>query len=168
VVGERKLERRVDRFGARIGEEHARHPFRGNLDDPLRELERERVSHLERRCEIERRDALGDRVDDLLAAMPCVDAPQARGAVEDLASFRRVVVHAFARASSRGAFLNWRFIENGMKNAGVLEGRGNVGAYVHGSSLLCCDAGAGEHRMQQHVAALPQGLPLSHFRFHCD
>ena len=47
VIGERDLERGVDRLGARVGEEDAREAGRRDAREPLGELEGERMAHLE-------------------------------------------------------------------------------------------------------------------------
>src|SRR5688572_28471274 len=52
LVGERDLERGVGGLGARVAEENAREPRRRDAREPLGELERGRVAHLERRREI--------------------------------------------------------------------------------------------------------------------
>src|SRR6185295_13227297 len=79
VVGERDLERGIDRLGARVGEEHAREARRSDARQALGELERDRMAHLEGGREIHLRDLALDRLDDLRPAMPRVHAPKARG-----------------------------------------------------------------------------------------
>ena len=90
-------------------------PCGRELDEPLGQLERLRVAHLERRREVHLGRLLGDRLDDLRPAVAGVDAPQAGDAVEDLAAVRRPVVHASRLASRRGALLNWRLAVNGIQ-----------------------------------------------------
>ena len=60
LVGERDLQRGVDRLGARIGEEDAIEPLRRDLGKPLGEIERQRMAHVERGREVEVRQAALD------------------------------------------------------------------------------------------------------------
>ena len=94
VIGQRDLERGVDRLGAGVGEEHVVEPLRQPAHDLVRELERAGMSHLERRRVVHLGDLPADRLGDLLAAVAGVDAPEAGHAVEDLAPVGRPVVHA--------------------------------------------------------------------------
>jgi hypothetical protein len=93
VVGERDLERRIDGLGARVREEDVIESLGQPVDDLVGEAERRRVAHLEGRRVVHLRDLPAHRLGDLLAAVARVHAPQARDAVEDLAPFRRPVVH---------------------------------------------------------------------------
>src|SRR5205814_5353453 len=52
VIGERDLEGAVDRLGTRVGEEDALEALRRNGGQPVSELERDRMAHLEGRGEI--------------------------------------------------------------------------------------------------------------------
>ena len=61
----------------------------------LRELERERMSHLERRRVVHDAGLLANRRGDRFAAVAGVHAPEAGGAVENLAAVGRGVVHVF-------------------------------------------------------------------------
>ena len=94
VIGERDFERGIDRFGAGVAEEGVVERARRQRREPARELEGLGVRELERRRVIELGGLAGDRGDDLLAAVPGIAAPQARGAVEHGAALDRVVVHA--------------------------------------------------------------------------
>ena len=94
VIGERDLERAVDRLGARVAVEGVVEVARQQGGMARRQLERLGMAHLERRRVVHLVELLGDRRLDLLAAVAGVDAPQARRAVDDLAAFRRPVVHA--------------------------------------------------------------------------
>ena len=85
VIGERDLERGVDRFGARVGEEHPRQPRRRDACQPSGELEGDRMAHLEGGREVHLADLAPHRLDDLGAAMAGVDAPQPGDGVENLA-----------------------------------------------------------------------------------
>ncbi len=97
VVGERDLQRRVDRFGAGIGEEDTVQVLRCDLGETLGEIEGQRMAHLERGREIQRHQLALDRGGDLPAAVAGIDAPEARGAVDHLAAVDRGVVHALGR-----------------------------------------------------------------------
>ena len=62
VVRERDLERGVDRLRAGVCEEHVVQPGRRDLDQLVRQLERGRVSHLERRRVVHRFELAGRRL----------------------------------------------------------------------------------------------------------
>jgi hypothetical protein len=94
VIGERDLQRGVDRLRSGIGEEDVAEVRRQPARDVVGELERARVSHLERRRVFHRRDLAADRLGDFAAAVAGIDAPQARHCVEDLPAVRRPVMHA--------------------------------------------------------------------------
>ena len=102
VIAERDLQRGIRRFRARVGEEHVVEIAGREVDQPVRELESRRVAELKGRREIH---ALGLRLDrrhDLLVPVACVAAPEPGGAVQNLATARRVVVHALgARHQAR-------------------------------------------------------------------
>ncbi len=104
MIGERDLERGVDRLRAGIAEEHAVEIAGRQRRDPARQLERFRVRKLERRRVIELLGLALDRGDDRLAVMAGIGAPQPGGAVEHGAALGRVVVHVLgARDQSRRA-----------------------------------------------------------------
>ncbi len=105
VIGERDLQRSVDRLGAGVGEEDAVEALRRDFGKPLGEIERQRMPHLERRREIQRHELALDRGGDLLAAVAGIDAPQAGGAVDHLAAVDRGVVHALSRGEQAGRLL---------------------------------------------------------------
>ena len=118
VVGERDLQRGVDRFRTGIGEEHMVQARRRDVDQPVGELEDDRMAHLEGRRVVELGRLLLDRLGDLRAAVAGIDAPQARGAVEDLAAVAASCSACPWRDTSmRGACLNCRFAVNGIQNA---------------------------------------------------
>ena len=85
LVGERDLQRGVRALGAGVGEEDAVQPGRRVLGDLRRGLEGDRVAELEGRREIHHRRLALDRLGDLAPAVAGIDAPEPRGAVEDLA-----------------------------------------------------------------------------------
>ncbi len=93
VVRKRNLECRFHGLGAGVGEEHMVQPRRGDLDDGVRQLERERMAHLERWGVVHGLELVRDGFHDLRAAMARVDAPQPRDPVQDLAPLGRPVVH---------------------------------------------------------------------------
>jgi hypothetical protein len=95
LVGERDLERGVDRLRPRVREEDVTQSVRQPVHDVVGELERGRVPHLEGRRVFHGGDLPAHRLRDLLAAVACVDAPEPRHRVQDLPPVRRPVVHAF-------------------------------------------------------------------------
>jgi hypothetical protein len=102
VVRDRDLQRGVDGLGAGVREEHVVEIAWRELDQPARELEARRMSHLERRRVLHRGELLADRLGDFLAAMAGVHAPQPRDAIEHLAAVVGPVVHALgARQQTR-------------------------------------------------------------------
>ena len=75
VIGERDLERGVDRLRAGVGKEHVVEAGRRNVDQFRRTLERLRVAHLECAGEVELIELPADRLGDLRPPMSAVDAP---------------------------------------------------------------------------------------------
>jgi hypothetical protein len=94
MIGERDLQRGVDRFGAGIAEEDMVETGRRDGYQPGGELERLGVAHLERRGIIQFDQLMMDGVRDLRAAVTGIDAPQAGGAVEQLSALGVPVAHA--------------------------------------------------------------------------
>ena len=88
VVGERDLERGVDRLRARIAEEHVIEIGGRKRGDAARELERLGMGKLEGRRIVELGRLRADRRHDRLAIVPGIGAPQPGGAVEHRAAVR--------------------------------------------------------------------------------
>jgi hypothetical protein len=93
MIGERDLERGVDRLGAGIAEEHVVEVARRQRREAAGELEGLGMGELEGRRVVERGRLRGDRLDDRIAVVPRIGAPQARNAVEHRAALGRIVVH---------------------------------------------------------------------------
>src|SRR5262249_59987653 len=79
VIGERDLERGVDRLRARIREEHMVEAFGRECGDAARELERLGMGELKRRRIVELGRLRADRLDDRVAGIARIGAPQTRG-----------------------------------------------------------------------------------------
>ena len=92
-IGERDLERGVDRLRAGIAEEHPVEVAGRERRDAARQLEGLRHRELEGRRVVDLGRLLLDRLDDRIAIVPGIGAPHAGGAVEHGAAVRRVVVH---------------------------------------------------------------------------
>src|SRR5882724_9537999 len=67
--------------------------LRGDLDERVRELERGRMPHLERRSVVHRLELVRNSFCDLAAAVSCVYTPEAGYGVENLAAIRSPVIH---------------------------------------------------------------------------
>ena len=93
VIGERDLERGVDRLRSGIAEEHMIEVLRRQRRHPARQLERLRMRKLKRRRVVELGRLRADRRDDRIAVVSGVGAPQPGGAVEHGAAVGRVIVH---------------------------------------------------------------------------
>ncbi len=93
LIGERDLQRGVGGFRARIAEEHVVEIAGREFGDARGELERQRMGELEGRREVELARLALDRLDDRLAIVAGVAAPQRRRPVEDRAALGRVIVH---------------------------------------------------------------------------
>jgi hypothetical protein len=94
VVGDRDLERRLDRLRSRVGVEDLGQALGRDLDQPLGQFEGQRVRHVERRGEVEFGRLALDRLDDLRPVVSRVDAPQSGAGIEDLPPVRGPELHA--------------------------------------------------------------------------
>ena len=137
MVGDRDLERGVDRLGARVGEENLLHALRRDGGDALGEAEGQRMAERERGREVELARLAPDRLDDARPAVPRVDAPQRRQAVEHLLSFDRREVHVLRRGDEARLGLESPVV--GERHPVVLEVDGahglQVDACVHDATL---------------------------------
>ena len=135
VIGERDLERAVDRLRTGVREKHALEALRRDRREPLGKIEGERMTHLERRCEVHLRGLALDRLHDLRPAMAGVHAPEAGAGIEDLAAVGRPVVHALgAREQAR------RLLELPVRRERHPKSRllqiGEIRSLIHVPSLL--------------------------------
>jgi hypothetical protein len=95
MVASGDLQRRINRFGSGIGEEHMVQPFRSDICETIRELEGARMAHLERGYEIEAPGCLADRFHDARLSMSGIDAPEAGHSVENPPTVCGDIMHAF-------------------------------------------------------------------------
>ena len=93
VVGQRHLQRGIDRLAARVGIEHVVEVARCHQGELRRQLELLWMAVLEWRCEVERGGSFLNRLDDRLAGMAGVDAEQSGRPVDYLAPVGRQIVH---------------------------------------------------------------------------
>ena len=105
VIGECDFQRRIGGFAAGIGEENAVQPIGCHIRNPRGGFKGDGVAKLEGGREIHDRGLLLDRLHNLPPAMPGIAAPQARGTVQNLPPFRRVVMHALSAGEHARAVL---------------------------------------------------------------
>ena len=105
VKGQRDLERGVDRLRAGIAEEHMVEVAGRERGDAARQLERLGVRELEGRRVVHLGRLALDRRDDRVAVMAGIGAPQAGGAVDQLAPVRREIVHVLGAGDQARARL---------------------------------------------------------------
>ncbi len=166
VIGDRHLERGVDRLRARVGEEHLVETSGGELDQLLGQLERLRVRHVERRREVHLGGLLGDRANDLRPRVSGVDAPQPGDGVEHLSPFRRPVMHPLGLGEK--ARLALELAAGGKGHPVRVElGRGRargrsrrrryrgVGVFVHVFSCACRPDRAGRDGSLEELRVAP-------------
>jgi hypothetical protein len=104
VIGERDLERGVDRLRAGIAEEHPVEIAWRQRGDAAGQLERFGVSEMEGRRVVELGRLLADGGDDRIAIVAGVGAPQAGKPVDHRAAIGREIVHALGAGDQpRGA-----------------------------------------------------------------
>jgi hypothetical protein len=102
VIGDRDLERGIDRLGAGIAEEHVVEVGGRERGEPARQLERLGMGELERRRIVELGGLVADRRDDGVAVVAGIGAPHPGGAIEHGAAIRRVVVHVLGARDQPG------------------------------------------------------------------
>ena len=105
VPGNRDLQRRIDRFGAGIGKEHAGQVLGRHLRQPVGQLEGARIAHLKGRVVIQLRRLLLDRRNDMRMAMPRAATPKPRHAIEHLPPVVCRVIHTLGLAHEAGVTL---------------------------------------------------------------
>ena len=93
MIGNRHLQRGLDRLRSGIGIEAVIHAVRRQVDQPVRQFERLRMPHLEGRRIIKLRHLVLHGLNDLRPRMTRIHAPQACRAVKDLAAVGGRVVH---------------------------------------------------------------------------
>ena len=122
VIGERDLERGLDRLRAGVGEEDMVDARRHDGDEARGQLEGLRVAHLEGRRVVElARPALAIASTIFGRQWPALHAPQARRCRRAPGGRRRWCSACPRRATNmRGAFLNCRFAVNGIQKASRL------------------------------------------------
>src|ERR1700742_815129 len=98
LIGQGDLERGIDGFRSRSGEEDAVQAARSDRCEFVRKIEGDRVTHLKRGRVIQRHQLPFHGVCDLLATVPGVHAPKTSRPVDDLSTVAAGVVHAFRRA----------------------------------------------------------------------
>ena len=132
VIGERDLERGVDRLRPRVGEEGIVEIARRQQRQPRGQLEHLGVAVLEGRRVVELGRHLLDGLDDGLAAVAGIDAEQARGGVDHLGAVGLEVVHALGAGEQARPLL-----EGAVGGEGHPVGLELIGIYVerrHGMS----------------------------------
>ncbi len=93
LIRQGDLERAIHRLGTGVAEEDLVQSRRRQRRHATCELERHRMRQLERRRKIELAGLSPDRLDDALASVARVDAPQSGRAIEHPATVGRDIVH---------------------------------------------------------------------------
>ena len=94
LVGDGDLQRRLHRLRAGVGEERVLHSLRRDVHQPVGQLERLRMAHLEGRRIVHLRRLALDRRGDPRPAVPGIAAPEARRPVQHPPPVRGGVMHA--------------------------------------------------------------------------
>ena len=131
VIGQGDLQGGVDGLGTRVGEEDTVQALRHEAGHGGGGFEGQRVAQLEARGVVHDAGLAGNRIDDFLAAVAGVHAPQAGRAVQDLATVGRRVVHAFRCRQHAGMRLELFVGSEGHPEMGQV---GQLGGGVHGGS----------------------------------
>ena len=131
VIGQRDLDRGVDRFGAGVDEEHPVQPLRGEPGDPAGELELARMPGLKRRAVIEAQELVVNRLCDLVAAVPARRTEQPGRSIEHLPAV--MVDEEDAVAFDDQARIGLEIPIRGERHPVILE---RVGGWSHGNTSM--------------------------------
>ncbi len=145
LVGQRDLQRSVHRLRARVGEEHPAEPGGGDVAELLGQLEGQRMTHLEGRREVHLCDLPADRFADFASAVAGVTAPEAGGAIEDLAAVAGGVVEPLGLLQQARAGLE---LAVGGKGHPEMIGRG-AGVEIVGHGKLRQECGFGGYAVRR-------------------
>ena len=97
LIGDGDFQRGLDRLGPGIGEKHMLHRAGRHIAQPVGQLERLGMTHLEGWRIIQLTRLLADRLDDLGAVVACVAAPKPRHTVQHLTPIGGAVMHPVGR-----------------------------------------------------------------------
>src|SRR6266536_2427963 len=158
VIGERDLERGVDRLRARITEKHVSLAFMRKLVVATRKRVGLGLSEFEGRRVVEFGRLGADRLHDRIAIVPRIGAPHPRRAVEHRAAVRRVVMHVLGAGDEARCRLE-RPVRRERKPIGfeVVGDRGCSLCWCrwHGAISLACSSS-----MPRSMALLDSARPL--------
>ncbi len=141
LVSERDLERGIDTFRARIGEEDPVEPFGHQQRDLRRRLERARMGELKGRREIKLARGLADRLDNRCAAVPGVDTPEASSGIEHLVAGAGGVMHALCRDEHPRACLEAAVVGERHPESGEIVGFGHKRSLGNGDAISLAEQG---------------------------
>src|SRR6185437_15474224 len=151
VIGERDLERGIDRFRPGIAEEHVIEVARRKRCNAARQLESLGMAKLKGRRIIERRGFALNRGNDRLAIVAGIGAPQARRPVDQLASVTRDIVHVLGADDQSRTLLEGPVGRErhpiGLKVVGDRSRYGCALNLSHDRSQLSCPPSAGHPRL---------------------
>ena len=142
VIGQRNLQRGIDRFGPRVDEEHVVEIAGQQGGDARRQLELQRMPHLERGRIVHAFGLGADRLHDLGPPVAGVDAPQAGGSVEYAAAVGRAVMHPPRRFEQARRGLELAIGRKGHPQRFEVVRRGGARARVHGFHVSSPVSGA--------------------------